>query len=364
MNKIEDRRLAESLRAINRRHLMKAAATGASVFAVAGLPTPARAQRAQYRFRMQSFLGPGNFEWEDLVPRFVRRVREMSGGRVEIQAFPPGALIPTFEMLDGVINRVVDIGYGAQVYWRGRFPMCLFTWGIPFAFQTVDQYDYLWHEAGLNKLVDDTFQTAGVKFIGPLWSDEWGATQSRREIKRLTDFRGLKVRSFGIAAEIWKHFGASIVTVPGEEIYTALATGVADAANWGSPYGFAQLKLEEVAKFYLGPPLIWSDIEDVFMNKAAWDSLPGELQQVIQTAQRVWALERYSRASFESARVVGRMKQAGVTFNTMVPEDLETMKKLTVEFTDRLAGNDAGSRAALKIIRDTQAVFGLRPPGI
>jgi len=212
--------------------------------------------------------------------------------------------------------------------------------------------------------VDDTFQTAGVKFIGPIWSDEWGATQSRREIKRLTDFRGLKVRSFGIAAEIWKHFGASIVTVPGEEIYTALATGVADAANWGSPYGFAQLKLEEVAKFYLGPPLIWSDIEDVFMNKAAWDGLPGELQQVILMAQRVWALERYSLASFESARVVGRLRQAGVTFNTMVPEDLETMRRLTLEFTDRLAGNDPGSRAALRIIRDTQAVFGLRPPGI
>ncbi|WP_337876805.1 hypothetical protein, partial [Elioraea sp.] len=133
---------------------------------------------------------------------------------------------------------------------------------------------------------------------------------------------------------------------------------------WGSPYGFAQLKLEEVAKFYLGPPLIMSDAEDAFMNKAAWDSLPGELQQVILTAQRVWALERYTRASFESARVVGRMKQAGVTFNTMVPEDLETMKRLTVEFTDKLAGNDAGARAALKIIRDTQAVFGLRPPGI
>jgi hypothetical protein len=53
-----------------------------------------------------------------------------------------------------------------------------------------------------------------------------------------------------------------------------------------------------------------------------------------------------------------------VTFNTMVPEDLETMKRLTAEFTDRLVGNDAGSRQAIRIIRDTQAAFAQRPPGI
>lgn len=363
-NPVDDKRLMESLKAVKRRHIVRAAVTGASVFAVAGVPEPARAQRAQFRFRLQSFLGPGNFEWEDTLPRFIRRVREMSGGRIEIQPFPPGALVPTFEMLDGVINRVVDIGYGAQVYWRGRFPLTLFSWGIPFAFERIEQYDYLWHEAGLNKLVSDTFATVGVKFLGPIYSDEWGATMSRREIRRLTDFRGLKVRSFGIAAEIWKSFGASIVTVPGEEIYTALATGVADAANWGSPYGFAQLKLEEVAKFYLGPPLIWSDMEDSFMNMAAWNSLPAELQQVMETAQRIWALERYTRAAFESARVVERMKRAGVTFNTMAPEDLATMKRLTAEFTDRLAGNDRGAQQALRIIRETQAVFAQRPDGV
>lgn len=364
MNKADDKRLAENMRRIDRRHIMKAALTGASVFAVAGLSEPARAQRAQFRFRLQAFIGPGNFEWEILVPRFVRRVKEMSGGRIDIQAFPPGALIPTFEMLDGVASRAVDIGWASQIYWRGRFPMCLFTWGIPFAFEKIEQYDYLWHEAGLKKLVDDTFQTIGVKFLGPMYSDEYGETMSRKPITKLEDFSGLKVRSFGIIAEIWKHYGASIVTVPGEEIYTALATGVVDAANWGSPYGFAQLKLQEVAKYYLGPPLIWSDAEDTFMNKAAWDSLPGDLQEVMVAAQRIWALERYTLASYESARVVDEMKKAGVNFHVLSDADLATMKKLTAEFTDKLAGNDAGSLAALKIIRDTQAVFNKRPQGI
>ena len=363
-NPVDDKKLMQSLKAVKRRHIVQAAITGASVLALAGVPEPARAQRAQFRFRMQGFAAPGSMEWERNVLPFVKRVRDMSGGRIEIEVFPPAALVPTFEMLNGAANRVIDIGYGAQIYWRGRFPMMLFTWGVPFTFDRVEQYDYLWHEAGLNKLVSDTFAPLGVKFIGPMYSDEWGATMSRREIKRLTDFRGLKVRSFGIAAEIWKSFGASLVTVPGEEIYPALATGVADAANWGSPAGFSQLKLEEVAKFYLGPPLIWSDMSDCFMSMAAYNSLPADLQQVIIIAQRLWAFEAYSIPAFDSAQIVGRMRRQGVTFNTMVPEDVETMKRIAAEATDKLVGNDPGSIAALKIIRDTQAIFGQRPAGI
>src|SRR3546814_8899832 len=91
-------------------------------------------------------------------------------------------------------------------------------------------------------------------------SDLWGATMSRDELKRLSDFQGVKIRSFGLGAEIWKAHGASIVTIPGEEQYTAMSTGVIDAANWGSPYGFYAKKMHEVAKFYLGPALISYDM--------------------------------------------------------------------------------------------------------
>lgn len=64
-------------------------------------------------------------------------------------------------------------------------------------------------------------------------------------------------------------FGASIVTVPGEEIRAARAAGLADAATLGSPDGLAQLELEEVATFSPGPSPITSDAEDRSMNKAA-----------------------------------------------------------------------------------------------
>lgn len=349
---------------IRRRQVLGAGLAGASLAAVAGLPQRAEAQSAEYRFRMQSFLGPGTIEWETLVPRYVERVRQMSNGRIEITPFPPGALVPTFEMLEGVGRGVIDIGYGAQVYWRGQIPFMLWTWGVPFAFQTLDHYDYLWHETELLEVVREAFAESNVHFLGPIYSDEWGATMSRDELTRLSDFNGVKIRSFGLGAEIWKAHGASIVTIPGEEQYTAMSTGVIDASNWGSPYGFIAQNLHEVAKFYLGPSLIAFDMEDMFMNMDKFSELPPDLQMVMHMATRIFALERASTSTYASAEAVRTMKDAGVKFQALPPEDLAKAKEISDAALERMAEDDDRTKRVLQIIFETRDMFASRPPDI
>ncbi|WP_420394189.1 TRAP transporter substrate-binding protein DctP [Acuticoccus sp.] len=349
---------------IRRRDVVKAGLAGVSLAATAGLTTGAMAQSPEFRFRMQSFLGPGTTEWDVLVPRYVERVREMSGGRIEIQAFPPGAIVPTFEMLDAVGKGVVEIGYAAQVYWRGTIPFTLWTWGVPFAFTALDHYDYLWHETDLLSIVREAFAEQNLHFLGPVYSDEWGATMSREKMTRLSDFDGVKIRSFGLGAEIWKAQGASIVTIPGEEQYTAMSTGVIDASNWGSPDGFMAVKLHEVAKFYLGPSLIKFDMEDQFMNMRAYESLPDDLKTVMNLATRVYALERASTSTFNSARAVQIMKDAGVEFNALPPEDIEEMKRISAEALERMAGDDEDTQRVLEIIFETRDTLAQRPANI
>jgi TRAP-type mannitol/chloroaromatic compound transport system substrate-binding protein len=350
---------------IRRRDVMRAGLGGVTLASAAGLSAGgARAQSPEFRFRMQSFLGPGTTEWEVLVPRYVERVREMSGGRIEIQAFPPGAVVPTFEMLDAVSKGVVEIGYGAQVYWRGTIPFTLWTWGVPFAFSALDHYDYLWHEAGLIEVVRDAFAQQGVHFLGPVYSDEWGATMSRNKLSRLSDFNGVKIRSFGLGAEIWKSQGASIVTIPGEEQYTAMSQGVIDASNWGSPDGFKAVKLHEVAKFYLGPSLIKFDMEDHFMNMRAYESLPPDLQAVMNLATRVYAVERATTSTYNSAIAVGEMKAAGVEFSALPPEDVEEMARISANALEQMAGDDPGTKEVLRIIFETRDQLAERPSNI
>lgn len=349
---------------LRRRDLLRAGLTGATLAAVGASAGTARAASPEFRFRMQSFLGPGTTEWDTLVPRYVKRVSELSNGRIQIQAFPPGALVPTFEMLDAVGKGVVDIGYGAQVYWRGKIPFTLWTWGIPFAFKVLDHYDYLWQETELLSMVRAAFAKQNAHFLGPVYSDEWGATMSRKELLRLADFKGVKIRSFGLGAEIWKSQGASIVTIPGEEQYTALSTGVIDASNWGSPDGFMAVKVHEVAKHYLGPSLIAFDMEDMFMNMDAFKKLPSDLQGAMNIATRVYAFERAATSTYHSAQAIGKMKAAGVKFNSLPAEDIAEMKKISAAALDRMAQKDEDTQRVLKIIFETRDTLAMRPDNI
>lgn len=345
-----------------RRSLLTASVATGVGLSVGAAPVFAQ-QKAQFRLRMQSFLGPGWAAWEVLIPRYVKRVKEMTDGRVEITAFPPGALVPSFEMLDAVGRRVIDIGYGAQLYWRGKFPWAQWSWGVPFTLQGAHQYEYLWWENRLVDFVREKFATAGVQFLAPVYSDEWGSTISTKPIRRLTDFEGLKIRSGGVGGELWKEFGASIVTLPGEELYTGLATGVLDGANWGSPYGNIATKLEEVAKFYTGPSIIDGDAEDLFMTKATYDKMPADVQVALETASRSFSLERYTYSSGASARAFDQLRKAGVEIIMLPPEDIQLMKDKINELIPKMVGDNADSQKVLDMVYKTRDMYAQRMPG-
>lgn len=347
---------------ISRRDLLKVGVAGAAAAGLAAIPETSHSQKpAEFKFRLQSFLGPGWKEWEEMLPRFAKRVKEMSGGRIEITLYPPAALIPTFELLDGVGRGVIEMGYGAQLYWKGFFPFTEWSWGIPFAFDVVDHYDYLWWEAGMINLVREAFATKNVFFMAPIYSDEWGSTICRKPIRTLKDFKGLKIRSGGLGGEIWKQYGAGIARLPGEELYTGISTGVIDGANWGSPYGNIATKLHEVAKHYTLPSLIQYDMEDMFINMNAWKSIPKDLQESFLLATRVFALERAAYSTILSCLALDTMKKAGVTIYELPKEDVAQMKKLTWELVDKLAGKDDYTKRCLKIIQDTMKIVDMRP---
>ena len=346
---------------MKRRKFITTGLTGAALAGTAGLAGTSFAAKPEFKFKLQSFLGPGWTEWEVLLPRFIQRVKTMSGGMIEIKAFPPGALSPTFDLMDSVSRGVVEMGYTAAVYWKGIWPAMEWVWGIPFALSVLDDIDSVWYERGLFEIVDEAYNSKKVKLLSPIYSDEWGATMSTNKIQSLKDFKGVKIRSFGIAAEIWKMNGAGIVTLPGEELYTGLSTGVLNAVNWGSPYGMMASKLHEVAKYYCGPSLIQYDAEDMFMNMEAFEALPENLREVVQIAARIFAFERATTSTMSSYEAVGKMKEAGVTFSELPKEEVKQMRKLTDELIQEKAKVDAFSAEVIKTVLGTAKIIDLRP---
>ena len=57
---------------------------------------------------------------------FARWVNEMSGGRLKVDVYGAGELVPAFEVFDAVSQGVAQVGHGASYYWKGKVPAAIF----------------------------------------------------------------------------------------------------------------------------------------------------------------------------------------------------------------------------------------------
>src|SRR6185437_8245363 len=97
------------------------------------------------------------------------------------------------------------------------------------------------------------------------------------------DIKGLKIRSAGPTfAAMWQSAGATIVSVPSNEVYNALQTGVADATDTSSG-SFVSFRIYEQVKCLTAPGdnALWFMYEPVLMSKKSFNRLNKKQQQVI-----------------------------------------------------------------------------------
>ena len=98
--------------------------------------------------------------------------------------------------------------------------------------------------------------------------------------------KGLKFRAAGPTfAQMWQSAGASIVSVPSNEIYNAFQSGVAEATDT-SMGSFLSFRLYEQAKCLTAPGqnALWFMYEPVLMSKKSFDKLDKEQQEVLLKA--------------------------------------------------------------------------------
>lgn len=313
---------------VNRRdYLRKASMTAAGAGAVAlSMPTIAKAQNKTWKLKLQSnWTGIGIESQDRAAQLFVDRVKKMSGGRIEVTNFNAEVLLGIGETFRGVGSGVADLAVTSSIYHRGIVPVGEFLWAVPFfPVTTLEFYEYIYQFMGIKELWQEAYKPHNVAHLTYMISDEWGAMVSTRPVAKYADFKGMKVRAFGIWADWLVHNGASIVTVPGGEVYTAIQTKILDAAAFGSPDAWAGMKMHEVCKYYLNPSVIPYDIVEVIMNQKVLSEMPPDLQEVMHAASRVMNAELAAMTIATDAR--GRKKLADGGMQTLMMPDEELKK--------------------------------------
>jgi len=248
-------------------------------------PNVLRAERA-HRWRMvtswpRNLPGPGV-----TAQRLAERITAMSGGRLTVELFAAGELVPAFEVLDAVGRGVAEMGHGAALFWMGKAKVAALFTAAPFGLTPLEHMAWIEHGGG-QALWDALYADFGVK---PFMAGNTGMSMGgwfRNEIRSAEDLKGLRWRMPGLGGELYAPFGIVQVSLPPGEVLPALQSGAIDATEFAGPSSDLALGFYKVARYYYWPGIHEPNgTGEAIVGLKAWDALDDGLKAIVENACR------------------------------------------------------------------------------
>ena len=275
---------------------------------------------------------------------FAEWVRVMSGGRLNIQVYGGGELVPALECFDAVRSGAAEMGSGAAYYWAGKVPAAQFFASVPFGMNAQQHSTWILHGGGL-ELWREVYGNYGLV---PYLAGNTGLQMGgwfRREIRSIDDLRGLKMRIPGLGGKVLAKAGGTPVLLAGGELYTGLERGVIDATEWIGPYHDTLMGFPEIAPYYYTPG--WHELGtafELFANRDALHELPPDLQLIVETA--ALRLNDWTWLAFEAknAEYLGQIQRGPTDIRRFPKPVLDQLRTLTDEVIAELTTRDPLAR--------------------
>lgn len=263
--------------------------------------------------KVQTSSTASHFTLAFLNDKWVPKLKEMTGGSLEIELLPIKAVVPHRETPEAVSMGILDGDLTSINYFAGRDPAFALMGDLIAGYDSADQIQAYCANGGGKEMLQklyDTFQP-GVHVVGcGAYARE--AFVSKVPINSVADLTGVKVRSpEGLAAEVFKRAGASPVSLPGSEVYTALEKGVIDAADNSAYANNDANGLHKIAKFPIFPGIHSTPILQFTVSQSAWDKMTPAEQSALET----WYVAAYNDmrriVDMEDRKLVARDRANG-----------------------------------------------------
>lgn len=244
------------------------------------------------------------------MERWSKEVEKRTAGKVKVQTFPGGTLLPAKNIFDGVISGMADIGNFAMSYQPGRFPISEAI-DLPLGFGSARAASLALYDL-VEKYNAKEFEK--VKLL-TLFTCPPADFMTSKPVRSLKDLKGMELRVSGTGADVIKRLGGIPVAMPQSETPEAIQKGVVK----GIVSSMEILKDFNFAAYcpYATEANLFVVSFAVVMNKDKWNALPADVKKIFDDLRReqadwtgkyvddhvkealAWSKEKYKHQLFE-----------------------------------------------------------------
>jgi TRAP-type C4-dicarboxylate transport system substrate-binding protein len=288
-------------------------------------PAPATAQGGTIIWNLPHIAAPTYYHTVN-YQAWAAKVKEKSGGRMEIRVHPASSLYPGPELIPAVLDGRSEVGTVLAAYLTD---VLLEMGPLELPFMTSDMRQHKKAAMALRPFYTEMLAKKGLKLLS---INTWPSQQlfSTSPIRTVADWKGKKLRVYGAdTATIARLLGAAPVNIAFGEVYTALEKRTVDGAMT-SATNAEPMKFFEVAKFLDYWYIAGASQEWLVANQKAWDALPKDLQQVVLDAVKETDLEEkeWADAIAFDERIRKRLPELGMTIVDPPKEEIEKARKV------------------------------------
>ena len=270
----------------------------------------------------------------------AKRLAAITNGKFQIRVFAAGEIVPAFGVADAVQQGTVECGHTASYYFVGKNKTFAFDTTLPFGMNQRQQNAWIHWGGGLQLVREFMRDFNVISFPAGNTGTQMGGW-FRKEVKKVSDLKGLKMRIAGLGGDVMARLGAVPQQIAGGDIYPALERGVIDAAEWVGPYDDEKLGFYKIVPYYYYPGW-WEacSMYSMYVNIREWEKLPKEYQAAFEAACYEANLDMMAEYDFKNPTAMRRLVQNGVKLRAYSTDIMKAAQNAAFELYEEEAAKN------------------------
>lgn len=265
---------------------------------------------------------------------FKKYVEEKSEGRIKVEIYANSALGDERKMIEAAQLGTLEMAYTTTAV-LANFDKKFLVFDLPFLFNDSN----IARQAVDGELGDAVAENLGdvkLKFLGYAENGFRNITNNKKPIHTPADLKGIKIRTMEnpIHMRSFELMGASPTPMAFTELYTGLQQGTVDAQE-NPVFLIYASKFQDVQKYLSLTGHVYAPGVTV-MNSTYWDSLPADLQQIVQDGIYLARDMQRDLLDVQNAKDLEELKKV-MEVNELTPEEKAQFVEITKPVYDELA---------------------------